>query len=124
MNLFNLGHFVLHAGKSSAWKIDCDYLTNGDLQTLAALITKLAGPFREVRGVPTGGLRLARYLEPYRQKDGPCLLVDDVLTTGSSMEAMRHTADKDLEVVGAVIFARGPCPSWVKAVFQVLEELW
>jgi hypothetical protein len=28
------------------------------------------------------------------------------------------------QVQGAVVFARGPCPPWVKAVFQMPECFW
>jgi len=123
MDLFQLGDFVLHSGEKSKWKIDCDCLSDGDLQTLARLITQLVGPINNVVGVPMGGLRLARFMAPLRSKESSKLLiVDDVLTTGKSMEKERELRSEP-EVVGAVIFARGKCPSWVKAVFQLAEQL-
>ena len=96
------------------WKIDCDALSPGDWHCLARVITEIIGPFGLVEGVLQGGLLLATALEPYVTM-GSLLIVDDVLTTGASMEKQR--ADRD--AVGAVIFARRVCPSWVTPVFQM-----
>jgi hypothetical protein len=78
--------------------------------------------------VPPGGLRLAETLRPFAF-DGPHLIVDDVLTTGRSME--RHLdelkkarADPGPRYVGAVIFASGQCPFWVDALFGMPEKFW
>ena len=35
MILFQSGHFTLHSGAHTFWKVDCDALTDGDLDTLA-----------------------------------------------------------------------------------------
>lgn len=128
MNLFQQGTFKLSSGVPSDFKIDCDALTDKDWQTLAYLVRKMVGPFASVEGVPTGGLKLAAALKPFANSDGPVLLVDDVLTTGRSMEKLSllkygsHFFHKQL--IGAVVFARGPCPSWIKPLFTLYPELW
>lgn len=109
MNLFQRGSFVLHAGSRSDWKFECDALTAEDVDTIAYLFAGLLPPFGEVEGVPRGGLRLADAVRPY-STDGPLLVVDDVLTTGASME--EHRAGR--EALGAVVLLRGLwCPRWV-----------
>ena len=123
-NLFQLGEFVLNSGKTSRFKLECDSLTDGDWQALAKMVSLLVGTFSSVEGVPRGGLKLAAALEEHRWRDGPILLVDDVLTTGGSMERMRRERFHGMPTVGAVIFARGPCPNWIKAVFQMPECFW
>ncbi len=122
-NLFRSGDFVLHSGGRSRWKIDCDALTDEDIKTLALMIAEMVGPFASVEGVPSGGLRLAKALQPLcTGQSFPHLIVDDVLTTGRSMrkamEARVVTTHK-MDCVGAVVFARGPCPAWIKALFQM-----
>lgn len=112
MSLFQLGKFVLHSGHTTTWLIDCEALADSDMETLATMIADMVGRFGSVEGVPRGGLRLAKALERHTTT-GPVLIVDDVLTTGASMEQQRAGRD----VIGAVIFARGPCPSWVGALF-------
>ena len=129
MSLFNLGDFTLHGGSKSKWKIDCDALTDDDINTLAHIIHKLVGPFRTVEGIPTGGLRLAKALEPLAGSVGGLgrnihLIVDDVLTTGGSMERARqkHMGQGPAGrpgVMGAVIFARGKSPYWIRSVFNL-----
>lgn len=113
MNLFKCGHHILHSGQESWWKIDCDALTGDDIDTLAMLIADLTGPFGSVEGVPQGGLRLATRLRQY-QTAGRLLIVDDVWTTGASMEEWRAGR----EAIGAVIFARSTVHPWVTALFQ------
>lgn len=115
MNLFQQGTFALHSGASSVWKIDCDALTDADLETLAVLIAERVGEFSAVEGVPRGGDALACCLEKYRSADGPLLLVDDVCTTGGSLEKQRNGR----EAVGYVIFSRGGLPKWAKALFSL-----
>lgn len=106
--LFNAGDFELHSGGRSRLLIDCDALTDDDLAALAEHATTVLPPFGGLLGVARGGLRFAKALEPH-VTDGPLLIVDDVLTTGASMEQFR-VSQRD---IGVVIFARGDCPSWV-----------
>jgi hypothetical protein len=115
LSLFQLGAFKLHSGQQSGFKIECDELKAGDWSALAYLILRRYS-FREVYGVPRGGLALAEQLRPYRSV-GPILIVDDVLTTGTSMETERARHNGDC--VGVVVFARGPCPHWIDAIFQM-----
>src|SRR6266498_867516 len=124
MNLFQKGDFSLHSGKSSEFKIDCDSLTDEDIDTIAFLLSKRLPLFGEVQGVPRGGLRLAeamkQFVMPPRSSDYPLLIVDDVLTSGGSME--KHRKDYGgPDTIGAVIFDRGEAerPGWITALFTM-----
>lgn len=120
MSLFKLGKIILNSEKESDFKIECDALTDEDIECLAAIIAKKFS-FRSVNGVPTGGDRLANALRPYITFDGydlPDLLVDDVLTTGESIKKFRDIY-KITNCLGIVIFARGECPRWVHPLFQL-----
>jgi len=114
MPLFNFGTFKLHSGEQSNWKIDCDALVDDDWQALAFMI-KSQFKFGAVIGISTGGNELAHALGKYTTT-GPTLIVDDVLTTGASMEGIRKGITG--EVIGIVVFARGKCPDWVIPIFQ------
>ena len=137
--MFQLGDFTLSSGARSKWKIECDAWTDEDVCALAQMIRQLVGPFSSVEGVPRGGLRLAEALKPFSSlgADAPILIVDDVLTTGKSLEkakaaylgsipegGMLYERRGSHMLVGAVVFARGQCPSWIKAVFQMPECFW
>lgn len=120
MSLFRYGDFTLHSGKETFFKIDCDSLTDEDLDTLARLAKEMLSAYCVVEGVPTGGLRFTKALEKYAWKieeavNPPLLICDDVLTTGASMEAQRAGR----RAQGIVVFARGPLPPWVKAIFTM-----
>lgn len=117
MNLFRSGYFPLSSGQISGWKIDCGALTDEDIAMLAALIWKRV-QFDRCEWVPTGGERLGKALQGYTSAlSGNLLIVDDVLTTGASMEKQRAGR----EAIGVVIFARGPTPEWVEAMFTCWE---
>lgn len=124
MSLFQQGDFKLHSGGVSKWKIECDALTDEDWKTLAVMMRQTIGPFSSVEGVPTGGLKLAEYLKPMCVENTYThLIVDDVLTTGNSMEDLRKFRQLNYEgnlirIIGGVVFARGPCPNWVIALFK------
>lgn len=120
MSLFTIADFRSHSGLDLSWKIDADALTDADLATLAAKVAERV-QFSRVIGVPRGGLRFALALGQHDRATGPLLIVDDVLTTGRSMEQMRESAigDGRRDVRGVVIFARAPCPSWVFPIFNL-----
>jgi hypothetical protein len=129
INLFQLGEFRSHMGILLPFKIDCDALTDGDIDCIAAYIASKTF-FGMVDGVPYGGCRLAAALEKYAVWEAPfnILIVDDVLTTGASMEDQRadylHIADHDStvhpeDIIGWVIFARAEPPDWVNAMFRM-----
>lgn len=121
MNLFQTGEFKLHSGGISNFKIECDALTEDDLETIAKLISQKFN-FNFVIGIPTGGEELAEKLEKYVDKyTSKTLIVDDILTTGFSMEDY-HWDINGRENIGVVIFARGPCPDWITPIFQMWEK--
>lgn len=116
MGLFQRKRVSLHSGMQSEWKIECDFLDESSILTLAYLGMTLLPPFGVVEGVPRGGLGLAEAMLHYALPggEGPLLIVDDVLTTGGSMIAQRA----DRNAIGLVIFARGDCPDWVTPIFS------
>lgn len=116
-DLFIKQDWVMHSGGTAHYKIDCDCLTDNDIETIAFIISR-KGKFSEVYGVPRGGTRLQHALEKYRTPGGVRLIVDDVLTTGRSMEEARQTKDWP-DAVGVVVFARNMCPDWIKPIFQM-----
>ena len=113
MSLFRLGWFTAASGSVLPWKVECDSFIDDDWLWAADEIARIVD-FRDVEGVPTGGLQLANLLAPLGKPSATSLLiVDDVLTTGGSMEQQRAGRD----AVGFVVFARGPLPSWVRALW-------
>jgi len=124
--LFKRGEFISHSGKLLPYKIDCDALTNEDIECIADIIASKV-EFGVVQGIPRGGCRLANALEKHiNTPDAPfqILIVDDVCTTGASFEKAKAEQPPQVhpdDVVGYVIFARGKLPDWVKAVFTVNE---
>jgi orotate phosphoribosyltransferase len=113
VNLFQSGIFTLASGQTVNFKIECDALTEQDWKTLARIAAYVLPPFGNVIGVPTGGLPFAEALEEHATV-GPLLVADDVLTTGGSIG--KYMAKGDL---GVVVFARGPCPPGVTALFTM-----
>ena len=122
MTLFKQGRFTSHSGQELPYKIDCDALTDEDIDCIAFIIASETD-FGIVEGIPEGGCRLVAALEPYEKPDAPfnILIVDDVLTTGASMEAAKATQPPEVhpdDIIGWVIFARTEPPDWVHAVFR------
>jgi len=125
MNLFQKQLVKLSSGTESDFKIECDALTDEDIECCAYLISKKV-KFKKVYGVPRGGYRLQKALEKYTtsNRELPILIVDDVLTTGKSMESFLNNSDwyyEELLVppIGFVIFAREKCPNWIQTLFQM-----
>lgn len=119
--------FMMHSGGVSHYKIECDALTDEDIECLAWIIAQKTKRFaknekgsgiKDVHGVPRGGVRLQKALEKYKDDHGIQLIVDDVLTTGTSMEEARKKLGWT-DAVGVVVFARGKCPDWIKPMFEM-----
>lgn len=122
----------LHSGQESFWKIECDALTDEELEWFAKAISIIVEPFGYVEYVPTGAKRIAEKMERYIQSGHPTvLIVDDVLTTGNSMENFRkdvQTRYPDVTIIGATMFNRSLSTfGWIKSVMHVnhlvLEKL-
>jgi orotate phosphoribosyltransferase len=121
MSLFEEGVFHLHSGSPSQYRINCEVLTDFDLEAVAARLAEKLEAFSSVEGIPRGGLRLAEAMKThYATGPGLHLIVDDVWTSGASMYEAREKAKYVTHggpVMGAVIFVRGPVllPHWVVA---------
>lgn len=123
--LFNNSPFISASGLELDWKIDCDCLTDEALDCIAEVVSEEI-TFNEVVGVPTGGLRLAAAFKSYAYDSGAIreipiiLLVDDVVTTGKSMEntlaLLRQTKPRSI-VIGFAIFGRGDWPEWIQVMW-------
>lgn len=133
MNLFQLGEFILHSGQRSRIKINCDALTDEDWKTLAFMLAERLPAYGNVYGIPSGGIKLANALKEHAvhqvQIDQfPRLIVDDVLTSGKSMEewkAVMEAGDYSLKtpIIGAVVFSRTTkVPSWITPLFTIWPE--
>lgn len=116
------GEFELASGLLSDFKINCDALSDTEIATCARLLSKRLPNFGRVIGVPSGGNRLAAAMMPYATS-GPLLIVDNVWTTGGSMERFRAGR----EAIGAVIFFRPEigkadpvAAKWLKAALFVM----
>lgn len=120
MTLFNQDPFESHSGLQLPWKFDCSALTRADFQSIATIVARRI-QFSHVEGIPRGGTLLAHYLYEYVDPAAnKLLIVDDVLTTGKSMERQRAGRD----AVGFVILHRGERkPEWVVPLF-VLHGHW
>lgn len=119
VHLVNYGGFMLSSGKTSQMKIDCDALSDIDIEAISKIAHKyLLAEFGEVVSIPRGGDRLATYMSAFVTEGcETTLIVDDVYTTGKSMEEAR--AKVGGSCIGLVIFARGETPHWVESLFQV-----
>jgi orotate phosphoribosyltransferase len=121
MNLFQSGRFKLHSGRISKFKIECDALADTDWETIADIVgRKLL--FSDVIGIPTGGTKLAEGLEKYAKPDSdlPILIVDDVFTSGKSMEKVKTELGSN--VIGIVLFARTIPSKWITPIFQLYPD--
>ena len=126
-NLFQLGEFVLHSGQNTAWKIECDSLKERDYATLAYIVAnewKLK--FNGVKSIEGDNSyifaeKLRKYQENWTNTVNALLIVDDVLTTGHSIQEVYDLWEgaKNINQIGVVIFARGKCPKWVRPIFQM-----
>lgn len=125
--MIELGHVQLNSGLCSDYKLVADDFIKDNLDGLAHLIRKLAGPYSNVYGIPRGGSLLEEALLPHvaRSLSTTVLVVDDVLTTGGSFKRAREKlAGTYQHIIGITVFARGPCPYWVRSIFQMPEPFW
>lgn len=117
MNLFINESFKSHSGLMLPFKIECDALSDDDIECFARIAHEQMGlPWNQIGKVvavgerrasrlsPHAPTRLARALRPWATKGGPyALVIDDVYTTGASIadEMAKHEMS-----MGLVIFAR------------------
>ena len=126
IDLFQKIDFTSHAGLDLTWKIEMDALTRDEWECIAHMIFELSPPFKEAIGIPRGGVKLGKLLNLHGtgKREDPICIVDDVLTTGGSMnefKTKRHWRNPS-KYIGWVVFARNKPPSWVKALFQMPIE--
>ena len=123
-HLFQSIDFTSHSGLDLSWKIEMDALSDPEWFTIKKMIMELTPPFKEAVGIPQGGTKLGDLLNEHgtgKEKD-PICIVDDVLTTGESMEYFLTQYQRNrrpFTTIGWVVFARGQCPGWVTSLFQM-----
>ncbi len=106
-SIFQAFDFTLPNGEPSIFKIECDHLTDTDIECFAKMVGHVS--FKSVEGIPRGGIPFAKALEKYIDPESEVhLVVDDVLASGKAMtDAMQAASDRGEEVVrGIVIFSR------------------
>lgn len=123
MTILQSGDFTLASGQHSEFKIECDYLTEEDWSTAAYLLSQQLPIFDYVYWVPTGGERFSEHFYKfvnYNYSEAKILIVDDVWTTGGSVNRFIDANSFDREkVICAVLFARGETPDWVYPLFTM-----
>ena len=125
-HLFIEEDFIGHSGGQLHWKIEMDALEDAEWKCIARMIKEYQQvPFQAAIGIPRGGLKLSGFLNDYSTQNSkdPYLIVDDVLTTGGSMEEFKKEHFKDKRTIGWVVFARNKPADWIKALFQ-MPRLW
>jgi len=128
-DLFQSVDMVGHSGGKLKFKIECDALSTKEWDCLAEIIyDNEPRNFGEVVGIPRGGLPLARALEGYAtgKEEDPILIVDDVLTTGGSMNTFQmdyfRNRDPRRGYIGWVVFSRIPLEhsnGWISSLFMM-----
>ena len=123
-HLFQSLNFKSHSGLNLSWKIEMDALTDPEWFTIKKMIMEITPPFREAVGIPRGGDKLGDLLNEHAtgKEEDPICIVDDVLTTGESMEhflSQYQRNRRSFTAIGWVVFARTRCPDWVTPLFQM-----
>ena len=116
MNLFIREDFISHAGLPLTWKVECDALSEDDYEALAKIVSEKI-KFKDVIGIPRGGIPFENALKQYASNDvnDPLLICDDVYTTGTSMREVYQEG-----AIGIVVFARNEITDdWIKAIWQM-----
>lgn len=124
--LFQFGEFTLASGRTSHFKLECDAITPEEWHTLARIAREILPPFGYVIGVPRGGVAWANIFQHYvRPGCKDILFVDDVWTTGGSLlgHVDRFAWSEGQNWYGIVLFARGPVPENVTALFRLNERV-
>ena len=123
IDLFQKINFTSHSGLDLTWKIEMDALSHGDWECIAQMIFELSPPFREAIGIPRGGVKLGKLLNLHGtgKREDPICIVDDVLTTGGSMDEFKTKRQwrNPTNYIGWVVFSRSQTPHWVNALFQM-----
>jgi hypothetical protein len=123
-DLFQSIDFKSHSGLDLNWRIECDALSDDEWFTISKMIMELTPPFQQAVGIPEGGVKLGKLLNEHatgNEKD-PICIVDDVLTTGESMEYFLEQYSRNRRpfmAIGWVVFARVRTPDWITALFQM-----
>lgn len=125
MPLFQFGEFQLASGKKSNFKLECDAIAPEEWHSLGRIALSILPAFDYVIGVPRGGIAWANIMKHYVQPStNRILFVDDVWTTGGSMQAeIGRYALEGRPWHGLVLFARGPVPDNVTALFTLNTKL-
>ena len=120
IDLFQKVDFESHAGADLSWKIEMDALSVHEWKCISHIIMDFSKPFQKAIGIPRGGTVLGKILDKYStgKSTDPICIVDDVLTTGMSMEEEKKKYT-DIGVIGWVVFARGSVPFWIDALFRM-----
>ena len=123
IELFQKIDFKSHSGLDLTWKIEMDALEDAEWKCIARMIMELSPPFKEAVGIPRGGVKLGNLLNVHGtgKREDPVCIVDDVLTTGGSMEEFKIKRQwrNPTDYIGWVVFARSKPPDWVKVLFQM-----
>ena len=123
IELFQKVDFKSHAGLDLHWKIEMDALSHSEWECIAQMIMELTPPFKEAIGIPRGGNILGKLMNKHGtgKREDPICIVDDVLTTGGSMNEFRTKRQwrNPSKYIGWVVFARSQSPDWVTALFQM-----
>lgn len=127
MGLFQRGDFTFSSGTRSPIKFEFDQASDEDIEFFALIGAHQVCDFGTVIPAPKGksgspvdnAKRLADALRKYARNNGVPLIVDDVWTTGKSMEACRieNMRPHPFQPIGWVAFAYERPASWVTAGF-------
>ena len=126
--LFQEQDFVGHSGDPLTWKIECDALFPTEWKCIAKMIMEHEKrPFQSAIGIPRGGVKLGKLLNLHGtgKREDPVCIVDDVLTTGGSMEEFKIKRQwrNPSKYIGWVVFSRNRPPDWVRVLFQ-MPKVW
>ena len=123
IELFQKVDFKSHSGLDLTWKIEMDALSHGEWECIAQMIMELTPPFKEAIGIPRGGNILGKLMNRHGtgKREDPICIVDDVLTTGGSMNEFKTKRQwrNPSKYIGWVVFSRSQTPHWVNALFQM-----